>query len=480
MFRSAHEVGHAFPDGRRVGPFGRVLAGDDGGDLPHDVGVAGGDIGGLALVLLEIVELPGHACAGFDGLPVAPADSLLHGVAVGAGGFPIEEVVGLLFRTAEEGRRKGDAIGGGQVSRGAGDFGQGGHEVGEVAHVVGDAAGPDVTGPAGEHGLADAALVEVGLAAAETRGAVEEIDEDILPRPRLWTVVGGEDDEGVVVDAEALEESEEFADLAIESGDHAGELGVGVVGAEVAGPRVRPGELGPEALVGGPRVLGAGKFNVGENIGQVGEERAVRAGLAGDIGHGLVVDLVLRVAPALPALVLRERELLEVTHEEVGVIEVGVDLTVLAEPGVETLADGDAWGVRSAEAPFAEAAGGVARGAQDFGEGDVGVVEVPVEAVVADGGVPGVEAGNQRAACGGADVGAGVEAVEAHALGGELVEVGRTDLSLAVRADMADAEVVGEDEDKVGFVGRGGEGGFQQDQDEEEGAHGFGGIRSGR
>ena len=107
-------------------------------------------------------------------------------------------------------------------------------------------------------------------------------------------------------------------------------------------------------------------------------------------------------------------------------------------------------------------------------------MEVPVEAVVADGGVPGVEAGHQRAPRGGADVGAGVKAFEAHTLGGELVEVGRADFALAIRADMADAEVVGEDEDDVGLVRRGGEGGLQQDQEEEEGAHGFGAIRSGR
>ena len=59
-----------------------------------------------------------------------------------------------------------------------------------------------------------------------------------------------------------------------------------------------------------------------------------------------------------------------------------------------------------------------------------------------------------------------VEAGETHALGGEAVDVGRADLR-SVRADVCVAQVVGEDEDDVGWPGVG-EGGREQDAAEGE------------
>ena len=70
-------------------------------------------------------------------------------------------------------------------------------------------------------------------------------------------------------------------------------------------------------------------------------------------------------------------------------------------------------------------------------------------AVVADGGVAGVLAGHQAAARRGADGAAGVELRELHPLGRHAVDVRRLDLLLAVAAEFAVAEVVGDDEHDV-------------------------------
>ena len=63
----------------------------------------------------------------------------------------------------------------------------------------------------------------------------------------------------------------------------------------------------------------------------------------------------------------------------------------------------------------------------------------------------GVLAGHEAAARRRADGAAGVGLGEAHALGRQAVEVGRLDALLAVAAEVAVAEVVGQDEDDVGL-----------------------------
>ena len=59
--------------------------------------------------------------------------------------------------------------------------------------------------------------------------------------------------------------------------------------------------------------------------------------------------------------------------------------------------------------------------------------------------------GHQRAARWRANGAAGVKAGEAHALGGQLVEIGRLDPGLAVAPQIPIAEVIGEDEDDAGL-----------------------------
>ena len=70
-------------------------------------------------------------------------------------------------------------------------------------------------------------------------------------------------------------------------------------------------------------------------------------------------------------------------------------------------------------------------------------------AVAADAGVAGMQAGHEGAAGGGTDGAAGVALGEAHAGGGEGIDVGSADALLAVTAEVAVAEVVGEDEQDV-------------------------------
>ena len=72
-------------------------------------------------------------------------------------------------------------------------------------------------------------------------------------------------------------------------------------------------------------------------------------------------------------------------------------------------------------------------------------------AVVADVGVARMLAGHEHAARGRAHVVAGVMRGELHALAGEAVNVGRLEPLLAVTAQVAVAQVIGDEEDDVGF-----------------------------
>jgi len=120
---------------------------------------------------------------------------------------------------------------------------------------------------------------------------------------------------------------------------------------------------------------------------------------------------------------------------------------------------------RTAEPPFADHGGAVTGRLQDGADGRrsrqertltlEGGIAPDISSfghliVVADITVAGVQPGQQRAAGGGADGAAAVVPGEAHPLGGDAVQMGGADLFLAVAAEFATAEVVGEDEDQVG------------------------------
>jgi hypothetical protein len=133
-------------------------------------------------------------------------------------------------------------------------------------------------------------------------------------------------------------------------------------------------------------------------------------------------------------------------------------LAVVAEPAVDALLRGSAVAFRTAEAPFAEAAGRVAERLQQARQRDGSGFERMLAfrldfPVVADLCMAGVQAGHQDAPRRSTDGVARVALREAHSVFGDLVNVGRADFGLAEGADIAVAQIVGKEEHDVGAVG---------------------------
>lgn len=220
---------------------GDVLALQDGGEAGGGFGLGGGEVLALSGIGGEVVEFEGGVHIGTDGFPVAGAGGL-HLEAV-LPDFPIEVVVngcapggGVGFEELAGDGAAVDGAGGG----GSGEFGEGGEDVLKAPGGGTGGAGGDATGPAGDHGNADAAFVEVTLVATEGAGGLKEIG--VVAVVAIGAIVGGEDDEGVVAEVEFIEGAKEFADGSVEAGDHAGEGGFGrgmggVVHARGAGER---------------------------------------------------------------------------------------------------------------------------------------------------------------------------------------------------------------------------------------------------
>ena len=119
-------------------------------------------------------------------------------------------------------------------------------------------------------------------------------------------------------------------------------------------------------------------------------------------------------------------------------------------------------GSRALQAPFADAGGGVAGVFQHAGEGVV-VLQRLVELIVAHVGVALMHTQNQRRARGRADGRGAVMVAKLDSFFGQHVEIGRlkgrhvrlaglTPFVLKEHADIADAQVVGQDEDDVGLA----------------------------
>ena len=285
------------------------------------------------------------------------------------------------------------------------------------------------------------------------------------------TVVGGENPERIALEAQFLHEVHEAADLTIHASNHCGVGRAGMRVREIAA-RTVVGRIGEFAEVFGEGVVGDLEREVRDGGGDVAEKRAILvcadegAGLFGDevgcvdvsgeggVGGGrgevgadgeFLVRGEFGVADFDGALVVPEVRRVEI---------VGDGLTVVAVETVEALLERDAVGARAAEAPFAETAGSVARGLEKFrerdGVGGDGELALGFQlAIIADERVAGMFAGHKHATRGSADVVAGVVLGEFQALGGEAIEVRRADDFLAERADVAVAEIVGEDENDV-------------------------------
>ena len=418
-----------------------------------------------------------------DRFPVADADGLLAAV---AGGLAVEEGARFLG-TAQQGGDKADAVEvAGRAGGGAGDFEEGGQPVFEAADAGGRGAGSDTAGPAHEGGDAEAALVEGALAPAEIAVGVEELGVGAAKAVVERAVVRGEDPECVALEAEFFDEVHEAADFAVEARDHGGVGGARVWVREV-GARAVVGWVGELAEVFGEGVVGDLEREVRDGGGDVAEKGAILVGA--DEGAGLFADEIGgvdlageggvgggrgEVGAGCEFLVRGEFGVADfdvplVVPEVRRVEVVGDGLAVVAVEAVETLLERNAVGAGPAEAPFAETAGRVARGLEEFGErdgvGGDGELALGLHlAVVADERVAGMLARHEHAAGRGADVVAGVVVGELQALGGEAIEVGRADDFLTERAEVAVAEIVGEDEDDIGRARRrGGRGGGRRE-----------------
>jgi hypothetical protein len=180
-----------------------------------------------------------------------------------------------------------------------------------------------------------------------------------------------------------------------------------------------------------------------------------------------------------------------------GLVEAHVILTVptvqrvavhhVAQEPVEEIQAPQVRGVGRGESkvPFPDQRGVVPDGAEMIGDGGDGGMEPapgigglgPDDTGHAD--AIGVSTGEEGGAGGRTDSRIGTHPGEAHALGGKPVDVGGPDVGIAVGRDIADAMVIGEDEQEVGRLGEGGEeegqeGETREDPMEEvgEGKHG--------
>jgi len=424
-------------------------------------------------------------------------------------------VVLLCLVVAGEGGINGDAVvdvalvvlvGLGEVAN-AGHVAEGGQEIVESKLQVRDFAGLDLTGPAHDEGDADAAFVSGTFESLEKSVAVEEggIGSTLLVR----SVVGGEDHDGVLVQALLLEFVENLSDIGVESGDHGRKLRMGDFGAVVAVAKLACELvlLAEMVLVGEEdAIFGLREFGVRERVGEDAEE-GLRAALLVEPFHGLVMDEVGGVLRALSVVGLGGHAVLDVFLEdnamrlgvasrtaegveEVGIISVGLELTDVAKVFVDAALVGRGDGRFVASGPFAEHAGGVAVGFEDFGQNlvvhvigflsgpsvlKVGILAVeighaliaPIFFVATHVGVSAVLSGHERSTrrCGNRATGIGLR--ETHAFGGHAVDARGRDVLLSVATEIAVAHVVTHDVDDVGALLRmGGEGGKGTESEE--------------
>ena len=337
----------------------------------------------------------------------------------------------------------------------AGDGGEGGHPVGDVGGGV-DLAGFEFGGPTEEGGDADAAFVELAFLASEGVIAGGELAGGVVVGGVFGVVVfggaaavvTGEDDEGVLAELGLVEGGEEAADAVVEMHDAGGVL-AGDVALDGGGDLVEPG-------------LGFFEGEVDGGVGEVEEEVGVFfAGFDPFDGFGgdEVGDVALffdQLAVAMPGV--------GVGAFFVAVV-VGADAAAEGAVGVvEAVVVGAPFGF-GAEVPFAGEAGLVADLFEGLGEGDGFDWEAAFGLGGGDAEAAPVAAGHESGAGGGAD-GGDVVVGEFDAFGCEFVEVGGGGVA-AVEGYVGPTEVIGDDEDDVGWGGleARGETGCKGDQD---------------
>ena len=279
----------------------------------------------------------------------------------------------------------------------------------------------------------------------------------------MRAVVGGILDDGVVGDAEVIEQLEEFADLQVVL-DHA--VGVFVValvamlvldvGAEVHASAVPPAEERLASLgLAGDEILSSGDgFLVDGLHALLGERAGVFDRLA-----AFAVGLAAEYAAGAEGLV---EGLAAGQYHVAGVVLVlgfflGVEVIEITEELVEAVHGGQVF-VAVALVVLAKLAGGIAEALHDGGHGDVGFLPTFRGARDADLGHAGAD-GNGAVDERGAAGGAGLLAVivgEENTLVGDAVDVGRlvAHHAAVVVADVLGADVITPDDQDIGLLCR--------------------------
>lgn len=426
------------------------------GGVLDQVGPALGMVRFFLVVEREVVELDPAGEHGLaNGLPLAEAHGL-GGAALKE--LPVEAALAgplLIGRVAPQSREEAVAV---YVIGGLdpGQLGKGGHTVAEVPLVVVGASRLHGTGPPRDGGHPNTALGEIPLDPAVAAVGVEIVG--LVASFLVRTVVGGEDDEGVLGHAQFGDQVEDLADIAVDVLDHGGEPFL----------RLGPILLGELAEVGHFHALIAGLVvGMGHVHGEI-EEKGLLVLLPNEAESvlreevGSVIYLLhrhpaarLRKLRVLPALPLRSHFVLQLFHlavadEELGIEIVSVPHVDVAEEMVEAYVVGIGEIVGSADAPLAHAGCGVTRLLEDRGQG--GLIRLDDDRL---GGIAThhrashVPTREQNAAGRGAYRATRVELSETHTLRRHLVETRRLKCLLTEATEIAVTEVVGQDQDDV-------------------------------
>ena len=336
--------------------------------------------------------------------------------------------------------------------------GEGGQPVFVGNDAVADRASRKVAGPFDETGHAIGTLPVRVLLAAEWRCA------GVRPGVVVRAVVGGVLDDGIVRDAEVINELEQFAHLQVVL-DHA--VGVFVialvamlgldVGAEVHAGAVPPAEERFALLVhASDEILGGGDgFLINGLHALLGQRTGVLDGLAA-LAVGLAMEHTARTERLAKGFAVGQLHV-------AGVVLVfrfllGIEVIEVAEEFIEAVHGRQVF-VAVALVVLAELSGGVAEALHDGGHGDVGFLPAFRRTREADLGHASAD-GNGAVDEGGAAGGAALLAVvigEENALLADAINVRRlvTHHAAVVVADVLGADVVAPDDQDVGFLARG-------------------------
>lgn len=193
--------------------------------------VLGGEVGLFAGIILEVVELP---IAGSVFLFESGAHGFVREVGNGdltpiAVELPDHWFAALEFVTEKRGGEIGAVDFGGDFYASGGA--EGGKPIGEVRWCVGLAAGFRFAGPADDGGNAEAAFVNRSLPSAKVLGGIKEGSIDAadvefgVAAGVGRAIIGGENNEGVVVESVFFKALQNGADVFIEIRNHRGITG---------------------------------------------------------------------------------------------------------------------------------------------------------------------------------------------------------------------------------------------------------------